>query len=241
MRIEIVDTFEQLAQRAADMVTDLIRQKPNAVLGLPTGATAAGMFAALRRTTVSFSQVQTFNLDEYVGLSPEHPESYHAYMQKHLFDHVDVRPENTHMPDGLADDLEAEARRYEAELRQAGGLDMVLLGLGLNGHIAYNEPGAPWSGRTHREQLTEQTRQNVARDFGGIEHVPAEAITMGVGTLLDARHVILLAAGPSKAEIVRRCLEGEPTEQVPASALQGRPNVTVLLDKAAAALLGRRG
>lgn len=237
MRIEIFDTYAQLSQRAADLVIDLVRRKPAAVLGLPTGATPEGLYAALRRSGVSFGQVQTFNLDEYLGLPREHPESYHTFMRQHLFDHVDLLPDHTHIPDGMAADPEAECARYEEALRQAGGLDMLLLGLGLNGHIGFNEPGSPWGARTRKVQLAEKTRQANARFFDAPEQVPAEAITMGIGTMLEARQILLLATGETKAEVVRRALEGEPSEQVPATALQGHPNVTVLLDRAAAALL----
>ncbi|HYG57327.1 MAG TPA: glucosamine-6-phosphate deaminase [Symbiobacteriaceae bacterium] len=237
MQIEIFDTYEQLSHRAAGMVADLIRRKPAAVLGLPTGSTPEGFYAVLRRSDVSLGQVRTFNLDEYVGLSRAHPESYYAFMRQHLFDHVDLQPAHIHIPDGFAPDLEAECRRYEADIRQAGGLDLVLLGLGLNGHIGFNEPGTPWDTRTRPVMLAEKTRAANSRFFDTMDEVPREALTMGIGTILEARQILLLAAGETKADMVRRALEGEPSVAVPASALQRHENVTVLLDLAAARLL----
>lgn len=237
MRVEVFKTYTDLSQRAADIVTDLIGRRPNAVLGLPTGSTPVGFYEALRRAAVSFSQVQTFNLDEYVGLPKAHPESYYAFMHRHLIDHVDLVPEHCHIPDGMAADPAAECERYEALIRQAGGLDVVVLGIGLNGHICFNEPGTPWDARTRLTPLAEATREANARFFGSMDAVPRAALTMGIGTILEARQILLLASGESKAEIIRRTLEGEPDVSVPATALQGHPNVTVLLDTAAARVL----
>jgi glucosamine-6-phosphate deaminase len=237
VRIEVFDTYAALSQRAADLTAGLIRRRPSAVLGLPTGSTPEGFYRALVAKGVSFRQVRTFNLDEYVGLPREHPESYYRFMAEHLYRHVDLDPANIHIPDGMAPDPEAECRRYEEALRQAGHLDLVLLGLGLNGHIGFNEPGTPWDVRTRRVQLAESTRQANARFFDSPDQVPREALTMGIGTMLEARQILLLASGPAKASIVRDVVRGEPSVMVPATALRGHPNVTVLLDREAASLL----
>lgn len=234
MRVEIFDTYAALSQRAADIVADLIRSKPDAALGLPTGSTPEGFYAALVRSGVSFRQVRTFNLDEYVGLPAAHPQSYHSFMRTHLYDLVDLDPANIHIPNGTAPDVEAECGRYEGAIRRAGGLDVVLLGLGLNGHIGFNEPGTPWTARTRCIQLAQATREANARFFHSLDEVPREALTMGIGTILEARQILLLASGAQKADIVRRTLEGAPGEQVPSTALRGHGNVTVLLDRAAA-------
>jgi glucosamine-6-phosphate deaminase len=237
VRIEIFDTYEAMSLRAAGLVADLIRRRPDAVLGLPTGSTPEGFYAALGGSGVSLARVRTFNLDEYVGLPREHPQSYHSFMREHLYDHVDLKPANIHIPDGMASDAEAECHRYEEAIRRAGGLDVVVLGLGPNGHIGFNEPGTPWNVRTRKVQLAEETRQANGRFFAGPDRVPREALTMGIGTILEARQVLLLASGGEKAEIVRRTVEGEPSVAVPATALQGHGNLTVLLDRAAAGAL----
>lgn len=234
MRVEVFDTYADLSGRAAALVSDLIGRRPNAVLGLPTGSTPVGFYEALTKTNASFRQVQTFNLDEYVGLPKTHPESYYTFMRRHLIDHVDLDQANCHIPDGMAGDPDAECRRYEGLIAAAGGLDVVVLGIGLNGHIGFNEPGSPWDARTRRVPLAEATRQANARFFGSIDMVPREALTMGIGTILEAKQILLLASGEAKADIIRRTLEGEPDIAVPASALQLHPNVTFLLDRAAA-------
>jgi glucosamine-6-phosphate deaminase len=237
VQVEIFDRYAALSERAAAMVADLMRRRTDAVLGLPTGSTPLGFYRELTRSRISFAQAQTFNLDEYVGLPGAHPESYCHFMQEHLFRHVDLDPARIHIPDGMAPDPEAECRRYEEALRQAGGLDVVLLGLGLNGHIGFNEPGTPWNLRTHKVVLDESTRRANARFFDSPDEVPREALTMGIATILEARQILLLASGAAKASIVREVLRGEVSEQVPATALRSHLNVTVLLDREAAALL----
>lgn len=237
MRVEVFDDYAGLSQRAADLVADLVRSKPASVLGLPTGSTPEGFYAALCRSKVSFREVQTFNLDEYVGLPREHAQSYYSFMKQHLYDHVDLPLTRAHIPNGMAPDLEAECRRYEETLRAAGGLDVVLLGIGLNGHIGFNEPGAAWDAPTHPVALAPATREANARFFGSLEAVPTQALTMGIGTILRAKRILLLASGGSKAEILKRTVEGALSLAVPATALQSHPNVTVLVDRAAAGLL----
>ncbi|MFZ5815147.1 MAG: glucosamine-6-phosphate deaminase [Bacillota bacterium] len=236
MTVEVYTDYAALSRRAAELVAELVRAKPGAVLGLPTGATPKGFYRALAASGLSLAGVTTFNLDEYVGLPREHPESYYTYMKQHLFDHVDLRPENCHLPDGMAADAAAECRRYEEAIRAAGGIDLLLLGLGLNGHIGFNEPGTPWDSRTRKVALAEETRQANARFFDNPDEVPTHALTMGIGTILEARRILLLASGAAKAAIVREMLEGVPRVEVPATALQTHPAVTVLLDKEAARL-----
>lgn len=239
MQIEVFADYPALSRRAAEIVAELVRARPDAVLGLPTGSTPVGFYDALVETGVSLARARSFNLDEYMGLPRTHPESYYAFMKSHLYDRTDLKPENCHIPDGMAADPAAECRRYEEAIRAAGGLDLLVLGVGHNGHIGFNEPGTPWDARTRQVTLAERTREANARFFDSQAEVPTHALTMGIGTILEARRILLLASGPSKAEIVREMVEGAPRVDVPATALQMHPNVTVLLDKEAATLIGR--
>lgn len=241
LRVEVHENYARLSQLAAAIVARMIRQTPDAVLGLPTGSTPEGLYVELARRPVSLARVRTFNLDEYLGLPRSHPQSYHYFMKSRLFDHMDLRPEFTHIPDGTATDPEAECRRYEEAIRKVGGLDVVILGLGHNGHIGFNEPGTPWDSRTRPVELTQTTREANARFFGSLEAVARWALTMGIGTLLEARKILLLAYGPDKAAIVQRVLEEEPSQEVPATALQFHPDVTVLLDRTAAKAVSSSG
>lgn len=240
MQIEILANYGDLSLRAAEIIAELVRQRPGTVLGLPTGSTPEGCYAALRHSGVSFAQVQTFNLDEYLGLGPEHPQSYHAFMREQLFAHIDLPADQTHLPNGLAPDPVTECQRYEAAIRTAGGLDLVMLGLGQNGHIGFNEPGTPFASRTRPVRLAANTRNANARFFGSPNAVPAKALTMGIGTILEAREILLLAAGEAKADAVRRLLTDPPSPDLPASALLEHPRVRVLLDHAAAELIPGR-
>ncbi len=240
LKVEVFPDYAALSQRAAEIVIGLLKEKPDAVLGLPTGSTPVGFYDALVASGVSLARARTFNLDEYLGLPRTHPESYYSFMKRMLYDRTDLRPENCHIPDGTAADPEAECRRYEEAIRAAGGLDILILGVGHNGHIGFNEPGAPWDGRTRIVELAERTRQANARFFNNnIDEVPRRAITMGIGTILEARRLLLLANGAGKAPIVQRLVEGEPTPEVPASVLHYHPDATVLLDTEAASLLRR--
>lgn len=237
MNILVFDTEEKWSEAAAGIIIGTIQTNPRAVLGLATGGTPVAIYRRIvrdfQRGLVSFRRVTTFNLDEYVGLPAEHPESYRSYMKRHLFDHVDLPPSQAHIPDGNAPDLEAECRRYDGKIEAAGPIDLLLLGLGHNGHIGFNEPAPFLIAGTHVAELSEETRRANARFFGRPEDVPKRAITMGVGTILKARTILLAVKGADKAEIVRRALTGPITTECPASLLQTHPRVIVLLDREA--------
>ena len=250
MRWETVRDAGELAERAARRLLAAIEESPAAVLGLPTGTTPVGMYrrvvAACSARPGCFSRVTTFNLDEYAALPPGHPSSYRSFMEKHLFTHVDLSPERTHLPDGTAaavrrenpgldleEALAVECLRYERAIAEAGGLSLTVLGLGVNGHIAFNEPGSHHDSRTRVVELAAATRRANAPHFPG-EHVPRRAITMGIGTLLESRALVLLASGTGKAEAVDRLRSRAVSEAFPASALHAHPDVTVLVDRAAA-------
>jgi len=222
------DSYEALSEHAAQ----LLLQSIPAVLGLPTGRTPIGMYervvAECSRQYHCFRDVVTFNLDEYAGISCEHPGSYCAYMRQHLFDHVDLDRKNAHIPDGTAPDLDAECTRYENEIAATGGLGVTFLGLGQNGHIGFNEPGTPFTSRTRVVELTQSTRvANAALFEDG--HVPTYAITIGIATILDSKRIVLLASGESKRAAIERLKSGEVSVDFPASALHGHADVTVLV------------
>ena len=239
LTVEVFPDYAGMSQRAADIVVELLREKPDAVLGLPTGSTPLGFYDALVASGVSLAKARTFNLDEYLGLPRTHPQSYYSFMKRNLYDHVDLDPANAHLPNGNAPDPEEECRRYEEAIRAAGGIDLMILGIGHNGHIGFNEPGSSADSRTRLITLDTITRLDAAADFFGEQYVPRRAITMGVGTILEARRILLLASGRDKAPAVRDMVEGTPTPDVPASVLQLHPNATVLLDRDAASLLHR--
>lgn len=251
MRWVVVETPEALAERAAERVLADLEARPTLVLGLPTGRTPLGVYRRLVeacRDRSCFARAQTFNLDEYVGLAPSHAASYCQYMQRNLFDHVDLPEEGRHLPDGTAAAvrrlhpevgreraLRLECVRYEAALAAAGGLGLTLLGLGHNGHIAFNEPGSPFDSRTRLVELADSTREANADEFGSPEAVPRRGITLGIGTLLESRSILLLAQGEGKAEAVARLASEQVDEDFPASALLRHPDVTVIVDRAAGA------
>jgi glucosamine-6-phosphate deaminase len=214
-----------------------------AVLGLATGRTPLPFYAELirlhRAGKLSFARILTFNLDEYLGLPAGHPESYHSFMRRELFDHVDIPAENVHIPDGMVapEQLAAHCAAYEEAIRAAGGIDFQLLGIGRTGHIGFNEPGSPRDSRTRRVELDPITRQDAAPSFGGLDQVPTHAISMGCGTILEARKIALLAWGSAKAAIVKEALTGPVSDRVSASFLQEHPDATFYLDTAAGAAL----
>ena len=244
MRVVIEADAELAGRRAAAEIAALIRQKPDAVLGLATGGTPVRCYRELirmhREEGLDFARVRTFNLDEYVGLAPEAPQSYHRFMREHLFSQVNLDPAHTLVPDGQASDLDAYCEWFEQQIRAAGGIDLQLLGIGRDGHIAFNEPSSSLGSRTRVKTLTEETVRDNARFFGDRDDVPRMAVTMGVGTILEARRCLLLAIGPNKAAAIRSAVEGPVTSQVTASALQLHPRVMAVVDEPAAAWLQRR-
>lgn len=238
----IIQPDSQAASRIASrMISRVVRDRPRPVLGLATGTTPLQVYAELirlhREEGLSFARTTTFNLDEYIGLPSDHPFSFHAFMARHLFDHIDVPRENIHVPDGQAKDIPEFCRRYEEDIRAAGGIDLQVLGIGTDGHIGFNEPSSSLASRTRIKTLTARTRKDNASSFGGEENVPYHCITMGVGTILDSRTCLLLAFGRKKARAVAAACEGPVTAMVPASALQMHPRAVVILDREAAAKL----
>jgi len=223
--------YDALSDRAADILLSAIRRNPRIVLGLPTGRTPVRMYervvAACSREYHCFRDVVTFNLDEYVGIPSTHPGSYCTFMSEHLFSHVDMAKSNAHIPNGMARDPDAECARYEREIASAGGLDLTFLGLGSNGHIGFNEPGTPFDSRTRVVALTESTRAANAPLFPD-GNVPSHAITMGIGTILESKSIVLLASGDKKRAAIERLRSGEIAEEFPASALWKHRDVTVL-------------
>lgn len=234
MHVQTFDTYDELSRAAADMVADQLRVKADPVLGLATGSTPEGMYTELRLMhgsgSLSFKNVITFNLDEYAGILPENPQSYHYYMNQNLFDHVDIPRDAINLPSADIDNALFGCQNYEDKIAELGGIDLQVLGLGLDGHIGFNEPGSAFDSRTRPVELDESTRQANARFFDNIDQVPTQAITMGIGTIMEARKILLLVNGEAKADILRRVLHGEITKQVPASVLQNHPDVTVLTD-----------
>ncbi len=244
MRVIIRENYSELSKTAAGIIARQIRSKPTSVLGLATGSTPLGTYRELIRMHqeegLDFSQVTTFNLDEYLGLPPDHPQSYHRFMWDNLFSKININPERVHIPNGLAGDLEAECNNYEAAIKQAGGIDLQLLGLGRDGHIGFNEPSSSLGSRTRIKTLTEETVRDNARFFEREEDVPRFAITMGVGTIMESRKILLLAAGQTKADAVKATIEGSVTAEFTASVLQLHPKVVMVVDEDASSLLKRR-
>lgn len=233
-----------VAVGAADIVEDVVRSLREPVIGLATGSTPLPLYDELvrrhREEGLSFAAAHAFMLDEYVGLPPGHPEMYRNVIDRDFVSRIDLDPDRFHDLDGLASDLAAEGERFEAEIAAQGGVDLQILGIGTDGHIAFNEPGSPFESRTRVERLTEQTRRDNARFFGGeIGAVPEKCLTQGLGTIMAARRIVLVARGEAKAGAVRQLVEGPVSTQWPASILQRHPDVAVLVDEAAASLLER--
>ena len=241
LQTRVLHDYEAMSAAAADVVASKLREEPGAVFMIPTGTTPLGMYRRLvamhEGEGLSFARATFFNLDEYLGLPPDHPASYHVYMQENFYGLVDVDPERVHVPDGFAPDPEAECGRYERAIRSAGGVDLCVLGIGRNGHIGFNEPGASFDSRTRVVELAETTRRVNATDFEG-ERAPERAISVGMRTISDSRQILLLASGANKARAVAAAVGGEVSEDVPASALRRHPNVSFLLDRDAASALG---
>lgn len=232
-----------LATELADLIMLREAKSLPTVLGLATGGTPIPFYQELRRLHsehgLSFKGVISFNLDEYIGLDRQHPQSYWRFMHEQLFDHIDIIPENIHIPDGTVDELvlRSHCAAYERTIKNAGGIDLQILGIGTTGHIGFNEPGTTRDSRTDIVDLTEETRMSNSRFFDSIDEVPTKAISMGCGTILDAKQIALMAWGEQKAPVVRRALQGPVTSDCPASFLQDHPNATFYLDEAAASQL----
>jgi glucosamine-6-phosphate deaminase len=239
MEIIIQPTAEAATSVAARIIARLLRQKPNTVLGLATGSTPLLLYRELIALKLDWRKVMTFNLDEYVGLPPEHEQSYHHFMWENLFRHINIAKKNVHIPDGMSRNIPKFCAEYEARIRAAGGIDLQVLGIGTDGHIGFNEPTSSLASRTRLKTLTRQTHKDNARFFGRADQVPHHVITMGLGTIMEARQCVLLAFGAKKARAIAAAVEGPLAAINPASILQMHPNAKVCVDQPAAGKLKR--
>ncbi|MCK4271450.1 glucosamine-6-phosphate deaminase [bacterium] len=241
MEVIVKENYDKMSRLAAKIIAEVVREKPRAVLGLATGSTPMGTYKELIRLHkeegLDFSQVVTFNLDEYIGLPPEHEQSYHYFMKENFFDHINIPPGNIHLPPGMVENLLEACRQYEQDIKDAGGIDIQLLGIGVNGHIAFNEPGSSLGSRTRVKTLDNNTIQNNSRFFERIEDVPKYAITMGIGTVMNSQRLLLLATGVNKAHAIAITVEGPITALVPATIVQLHRQATLVVDRQAAAEL----
>lgn len=240
MKVIVVEDYQQMSEVVAELIADVVSAKPNATLGLATGSSPLGCYKLLAdfcaSKRLSFAQVKAVNLDEYVGLAKCHKQSYACFMRRNLFDLIDISQNNTFIPDGVAKDVEMECQRY-ANLLQSLPRDVQILGLGTNGHIGFNEPLTPFDSVTHEVTLAQSTVSDNARFFDSADAVPRSAITMGIGEIMQAKKIILLASGANKAQAVFGAVKGKVSEQCPASILQTHPDCTVVVDREAAALI----
>ncbi|QDX91229.1 glucosamine-6-phosphate deaminase [Brevibacillus laterosporus] len=241
MRVIVSENYQELSKKAAEIMAEQLKQKPTSVLGLATGSTPIGMYKELismyQAGNIDFSKISTFNLDEYVGLTADHDQSYSYFMWDNLFSHVDIKKEQTNIPSGMFSDAKVECTRYEKAMKEAGGIDIQILGIGHNGHIGFNEPDQAFTLSTHVVELAPETIEANARFFNNKSEVPKQAVTMGIGGIMKARHVLLIVNDKSKAEAVRHLFTGTVDPQVPVSILQLHPNLTLLVDRATADLL----
>lgn len=232
MKVIYTKSYAELSEKAAELIAAQVQEKAESVLGLATGSTPIGTYDKLiemnKAGKVDFSKVTSINLDEYVGLTGDHDQSYRYFMNDKLFNHVNINKENTNVPNGVAEDIDAECKRYDALIEEKGGIDLQLLGIGHNGHIGFNEPCDIFEKNTHKVQLGESTIQANARFFGSMDEVPKEAVTMGIQAIMLAKKVLLIANGPDKKDIIEKAVNGPVTPQVPASILQFHPDVTVI-------------
>ena len=245
MLVVLKNDYQDVSREAARIVSRAVRAKPDIVLGLATGSTPLGLYrelAALHRAgSLSFSRASSFNLDEYLGLAPAHPQSFHYFMEQNLFSQVDLPRERAHVPDGtIRGDYDGYCERYEQAIRAAGGIDLQILGIGRNGHIGFNEPTSSLASRTRLKALSRETIEDNRHVFGNESEMPKCAITMGIGTILESKRVLILASGRSKAAAVAKAIEGPITSSVSASALQMHPDVTFIIDEEAAYSLTQR-
>lgn len=237
MKVIKVKDYDELSKVAADYFIEKIKKDPSMTLGLATGSTPIGMYQYLikdhKENQTSYENIITFNLDEYIGLDESNKNSYKYFMNDQLFHHINIDPANVHIPNGKTDNSERECELYEEKIKEKGGIDLQLLGIGANGHIGFNEPGTSFKSRTHVVKLAEKTRSDNARFFEKIEDVPTHAITMGIQTIMESKEIVLLASGEGKRETIKRLLTGPISEDFPASCLHNHPNVTVIVDEEA--------
>lgn len=241
MRIITVENYEEMSKKAAAMVASQITLRPNSVLGLATGDTPLGMYEELIRMynnkQIDFSEAKTFNLDEYYGINKENSQSYYYYMMKNLFNHININKENINIPNGMAQNIEEECIGYEKRISEVGGIDIQVLGIGVNGHIGFNEPDVNFEAQTHLVNLDEKTIESNSRFFKSIEEVPTKAISMGIKTIMHSKKIVLLANGISKAEAIDKTVNGKISPEVPASILQLHQDVTIIVDREAGSKL----
>lgn len=241
MLVLIKENSQQMGLEAAKLVASQIKLKPDSIIGFATGSTPLGLYKELIRRHedegLDFSKIISFNLDEYVGLPPSHPESYHFFMWENLFKHININPSNVHIPMGMADNIESFCDWYEEKINSYGGIDLQILGIGGNGHIAFNEPGSSLGSRTRIKTLGEKTRLDNSRFFNNVKEVPKYAITMGVGTIMEAKKLLLLANGINKADAIKATVEGPIMAKYPATIVQLHRYATVIIDKDAASKL----
>lgn len=241
MRVIITNSYDEMSKEAAKIVAGQIYLKPDSVLGLATGSTPLQMYKKLiavhEMVGLDFSQVTSFNLDEYIGMSPDNPQSYHYFTKHNFFDFINIKPENIFIPDGMAKDIDTEGRRYDALIEEKGGIDLQILGIGRNAHIGFNEPDIKFEATTHKVKLDDETIEANSRFFENESEVPRYAISMGIKTIMLAKKVVLLASGSNKAEAVYNAVYGSISPSAPASILQLHRDVTVIVDREAGALL----
>lgn len=241
MELIIVDTYEEMSRKAAEILADQIKKKEDSILGLATGSTPEGMYAELanmyKENKINFEKITTFNLDEYLGLEEDNEQSYHYFMDKHLLGKVNIKKENINIPAGISNDIFKTAKEYDEKIESLGGIDVQILGIGVNGHIGFNEPGDVFVAETHKVDLSQETIDANSRFFEKVEDIPRQAITMGMKTIMTAKKVILIANGTSKANAIKITLKGPITPQVPASILQLHRDLIVIVDKEAASKL----
>jgi glucosamine-6-phosphate deaminase len=235
MKLIRTENYTEMSVEAGKIIVDKIRTNQSLTLGLATGSTPKGVYDYLiqdhEENETTYKQVKSVNLDEYIGLSTEDPNSYHYFMNQTLFKHLDINDNQTHIPNGTASDLEQECLRYEQLIKELGGIDLQLLGIGQNGHIGFNEPGTPFTSTTHIVTLAQNTREANSRFFNSLEEVPTHAITMGIASILKSKEILLLVSGDRKAEALYKFVNGEISEEFPASALKYHSNVTVIADR----------
>lgn len=240
MNVVVVNNFDRMSEEVAKIMRSQIVRKPDSVLGLATGSSPLQVYRLLgeyHERGLNFSELTTFNLDEYVGLAPDHKQSYRYYMEENFFSKINVNPAKTFIPNGVAEDLEEECRRYEALIKQVGGIDLQILGIGTNAHIGFNEPGTEFGSTTQVVDLAASTIADNSRFFASLEEVPTKAISMGIKSIMKAKNIVLMANGGSKADAIAAAVKGPVTTAAPASVLQLHPSVTFVVDQAAASKL----